>query len=51
MALAIAALGLIAILLTPEIPLSSRRHSQPEPVAEPGEEFLKAEEAEEPAAS
>ena len=50
-ALAIAALGLIAILLTPEIPLSSRRHSQPEPVAEPGEEFLKAEEAEEPAAS
>ncbi len=43
---AIAVLGLVAILLTPEIPLSSRRHAAPEPVAEPGEEFLKPDEAE-----
>jgi hypothetical protein len=46
---AIAVLGLIAILLTPELPLASRHH--PEPVAEPGEEFIKPDEVEEPARS
>jgi EmrB/QacA subfamily drug resistance transporter len=40
---AIAVLGMIAIVLIPELPLRSHHH--PEPVAEPGEEFLKEEEA------
>ena len=40
----VAILGLIFILLIPELPLHGRGHS--EPVAEPGEEFLKEEEAE-----
>ena len=40
---AIAVLGLIAILLIPELPLRSHHH--PEPVAEPGEEYVREEEA------
>jgi len=39
----VAVLGLLAILMVPELPLRSRHH--PEPVAEPGEEYLKEEEA------
>ena len=39
----VALLGLIAIIMVPELPLRSRHHD--EPVAEPGEEFLKEEEA------
>ena len=41
---AIAVVGLLCILMIPELPLLHRGH--PEPVAEPGEEFLKEEEAE-----
>jgi EmrB/QacA subfamily drug resistance transporter len=41
---AIAVLGFIAIVLIPELPLRSHHH--PEPVAEPGEEFLDEGEAE-----
>jgi EmrB/QacA subfamily drug resistance transporter len=39
---AIAVLGFIAIVLIPELPLRSHHH--PEPVAEPGEQFVKEEE-------
>jgi EmrB/QacA subfamily drug resistance transporter len=39
---ALAVLGLLAILMIPEIPLRARHHA--EPVAEPGEEYLKEEE-------
>ena len=39
---AIAVLGFIAIVLIPELPLRSHHH--PEPVAEPGEEFVNEEE-------
>jgi len=39
----VALLGLIAIAMVPELPLRSRHHD--EPVAEPGEEYIKEEEA------
>ena len=39
----VALLGLIAIIMVPELPLRSRHHD--EPVAEPGEQYIKEEEA------
>jgi EmrB/QacA subfamily drug resistance transporter len=46
-ALGVAVLALIAIVLIPDLPLRSHHH--PEPVAEPGEEFLEEPPSEDPA--